>query len=148
MLSCTLKDIADFSCSHENGRALSTLAQVMINIWRHQAITWTNSDLHSVRYRGIYSRPVFTWILKITTSVLFLCASCVWNLYIWNHTHVPQVTLWVNAFIMTAKFELCKGELKVHGCLLMYFRNIKLIELFWYICYSIDITAIIQIRTM
>ena len=54
---------------------LEDLARHWFRWWlgaiRHQAITWTNVDLPSMRSPGIHSRVIFTWILN--TSVPNVC---------------------------------------------------------------------------
>ena len=61
-------------------RSGSTLAQVMVVAWRHQAITWTNVDWSSVKSSDIHIRtisqempePSITKVrLKITLKILF-----------------------------------------------------------------------------
>ena len=58
----------------------STLAQVTVVAWRHQAITWTNFDLPSVRSIGIHLNTILQEppIIKISCKITFL--KFLWNL--------------------------------------------------------------------
>ena len=49
-------------------RSGSTLPQVMANAWQHQAITWTNVDLSSVRSCIIHLRTLSKEALKVPIS--------------------------------------------------------------------------------
>ena len=60
-------------------RPRSTLFQVMVVAWRHQAITWTNIDLPSVRSIGIHLSTIQEpSITKISYKITFL--KFLWNL--------------------------------------------------------------------
>ena len=65
---------------HKSG---STLAQVWLAAWRHQAITWTNVDLSSVRSSGIHQRAI-SWEIpqppftQVSLKITFLKLN--WNL--------------------------------------------------------------------
>ena len=58
-------------------RSGSTLSQVMAVAWRHQAITWTNADLISVRSSDIHLRPIsqripLPSVTKISSIIIYL----------------------------------------------------------------------------
>ena len=57
-------------------RSGSTLAQVMVGAWRHQAITWTNVDLPSVRSNENHLRAISQEISQSSITKISLKITC------------------------------------------------------------------------
>ena len=55
-----------FSDSTWRHRSGSTMFQIMVGAWWHQAISWTNVDLSSVGSHGLYMRAVSWEMVRIS----------------------------------------------------------------------------------
>ena len=60
--------------------------RLWLNAWWHQVIIWTKVNIKSIRFSDIYSRVLSTGILNHQLVLL-------WNLHIWNRSHIFQGTM-------------------------------------------------------
>ena len=80
--------------------------------WRHQAIAWTNADLHQT------CSVAFIWEQFHSKCPWTLSVICVRRLYFLNHCHVSQgpVTWWRHQMeTFSALLAICAGNSPVSG---------------------------------
>ena len=93
---------SDTIWQHRSG---STLVQVMVVAWRHQAITWTNVDLSSVRFRDIQLRGISQDITQPSITKFSLKIT-----YPKFHLNLPGANESINTEVWMACTSLAPGH--------------------------------------